>query len=81
MLRHETFHLGIHCLPKYPFRGFWSLKQSYLVTIYDEETVSVMKPKGWGEVLSILLLRRIGPNIYCLPQNISDIPTKEYLKF
>ena len=24
MLRHETFHLGIHCLPKYLFGGFLS---------------------------------------------------------
>ena len=23
---HAAFHLGLHCLPKYPFRGFWSSK-------------------------------------------------------
>ena len=22
MGHHSTFHLGFHCLPKYPFRGF-----------------------------------------------------------
>ena len=21
-----AFHLGLHCLPKHPFRGFWSTK-------------------------------------------------------
>ena len=24
MLQYVAFHLGIHCLPKYPFRGFES---------------------------------------------------------
>ena len=25
--RHNVaFHLGLHCLPKYPFRGFWYTK-------------------------------------------------------
>ena len=24
MLHYAAFHLGLHCLPKYPFRGFWS---------------------------------------------------------
>ena len=28
MLHYEAFHLGLHCLPKYPFRGFQSLKGS-----------------------------------------------------
>ena len=23
---YAAFQLGLHCLPKYPFRGFWSLK-------------------------------------------------------
>ena len=23
MSHYATFHLGRHCLPKYPFRGFW----------------------------------------------------------
>ena len=22
-LHYAAFHLGLHCLPKYPFRGFW----------------------------------------------------------
>ena len=26
MLHYAAFHLGLHCLPKYPFRGFWSSK-------------------------------------------------------
>ena len=26
MLYNAAFHLGLHCLPKYPFRGFWSTK-------------------------------------------------------
>ena len=26
MLHYVAFHLGLHCLPKYPFRGFWSSK-------------------------------------------------------
>ena len=26
-MRHDgAFHLGFHCLPKYPFRGIWSIK-------------------------------------------------------
>ena len=24
MLHYAAFHLGLHCLPRYPFRGFWS---------------------------------------------------------
>ena len=27
-----VFHLGLHCLTKYPFRGFWTTK-GYLVTV------------------------------------------------
>ena len=23
MLHYAAFHLGLHCLPKYPYRGFW----------------------------------------------------------
>ena len=26
MLHHVAFYLGLHCLPKYSFRGFWSKK-------------------------------------------------------
>ena len=26
MPHYVTFHLGLHCLSKYPFRGFWSTK-------------------------------------------------------
>ena len=26
MLHHATFHLGLHSLPKCPFRDFWSPK-------------------------------------------------------
>ena len=26
MSHYVAFHLGLHCLPKYPFRGFWSSK-------------------------------------------------------
>ena len=25
-LHHVAFHLALHCLTKYPFRGFWSIK-------------------------------------------------------
>ena len=26
MQHYVAFHLGLHCLPKYPVRGFWSSK-------------------------------------------------------
>ena len=26
MLHFVSFNLGLHCLPKYPFRGFWYTK-------------------------------------------------------
>ena len=26
MLHYAAFHLGFNCLPKYPFKGFWSSK-------------------------------------------------------
>ena len=26
MPHYVAFHLGLHCLSKYPFRGFWSTK-------------------------------------------------------
>ena len=26
MPHYAAFHLGLHCLPKYPFRGFWYTK-------------------------------------------------------
>ena len=26
MLHYVAFHLGCHCLPKYPFRGLWYIK-------------------------------------------------------
>ena len=26
MQHHTAFHLGLQCLPKYPFRGFWYTK-------------------------------------------------------
>ena len=26
MQHYGAFHLGLHCLPKYPIRGFWSTK-------------------------------------------------------
>ena len=28
-----AFHLGFHCLPKYPFRGFWSTNVLIIFTI------------------------------------------------
>ena len=30
---YAAFHLGLHYLPKYTFRGFWSLKKERIYTI------------------------------------------------
>ena len=30
MSHYATFRLGLHCLPKYLFRGFWSANMMYL---------------------------------------------------
>ena len=31
MPHHAAFSLGLHCLPKHPFRGFWSTKGKTLI--------------------------------------------------
>ena len=36
MLHNETLHLGLHCSPKYPFRGFQSLKGLIISTLFSE---------------------------------------------
>ena len=33
---HVAYHLALHCLTKYPFRGFWSEKGYFIYTIQDD---------------------------------------------
>ena len=33
MLHYAPFQLGLHCLLKYPFRGFWSTQQAFIIPV------------------------------------------------
>ena len=48
MQHYAAFHLGLHCLPKYPFRGFQYTKVS---SIQRVNIVSVLK-KIWFDILN-----------------------------
>ena len=35
---HAAFHLGLHCLPKYPFGVFWSTKGQVMLTAWSNRS-------------------------------------------
>ena len=39
LLHHAAFHLGLRCLPKYLFRGFWSSKGPYWANLPKKRSI------------------------------------------
>ena len=60
---YAAFHLGLHCLPKYPFRDFWSIRptlKNCWFAVYGPRKLEVGRSVGFFFFLIVEVGRSVG---------------------
>ena len=69
MLYNAAFHLGLHCLPKYPFRfsGPQKVKDHLLPALFSPSAIGLQRTDGKLRFCISLFFRRFLYALYCCP--------------